>query len=568
MLILPVAAQTSLLNSWLKLALVTFVFNLSITAQTNVKQAVSNSNVQTQQRATNAQLAALRAYIKNSWTILRRSNKDLAKAAVDPKFERDGAPVKRTVYVPKSENLRVIENRLRREMSARDFQTIKLIRLPRDVLQIKEHGLLYLPHPYIVPGGRFNEMYGWDSYFIQVGLLRDGETQAAKDMTDNHLYQIENYGAVLNANRSYYLSRSQPPFLTQMITGVYAKTQNRLWLASTVPAMEKYYRFWTSPPHTVETNGLARYYDKGEGAAAEVVADERDEKGLTHYDRVREFYRQNKITDYDVTKFYNRERDELTPPFYKGDRSMRESGFDPSNRFGWFSTDIVSYYPVCLNSLLYVYERDAAEIMKILNRPNDARTWNARAVRRREQINRTLWDKDRDGLFYDYNFDTKQLRRYPFATTFYPLWAGIATKEQARRLVENLKLFEKDGGLLTSTDTSGSQWDAPYGWANLQLLAVEGLRRYGYTKEADRLSAKFLSMVLKEFIEHGNIVEKYDVVRRESDTEQGIKYGYSENVIGFGWTNAAFVEMYHQMTPARRADVLNVNAATDKSRKR
>jgi alpha,alpha-trehalase len=148
------------------------------------------------------------------------------------------------------------------------------------------------------------------------------------------------------------------------------------------------------------------------------------------------------------------------------------------------------------------------------------------------------------------------VRRYPFVTTFYPLWAGIADAKQAARVVENLRLFERPGGLVTSTNESGSQWDSPFGWAPMQMIAVEGLRRYGYKEEADRVSANFLSMVLKEFIEHAGILEKYDVVRRESLVGNKIKFGYSSNEIGFGWTNAAFIEMYHQMSNRAKKEIV------------
>jgi alpha,alpha-trehalase len=167
-----------------------------------------------------------------------------------------------------------------------------------------------------------------------------------------------------------------------------------------------------------------------------------------------------------------------------------------------------------------------------------------------------MWD-EQDGLYYDYNFAERRVRRYPFVATFYPLWAGIATPAQAARVAANLPRFERGGGLQTSTNASGSQWDAPFGWAPMQLIAVEGLRRYGYRREADRVAANFLSVVLKEFLQHNVIVEKYDMARRESEI-QGIKFGYDYNVIGFGWTNAAFTELYATMGPRARADVLKL----------
>src|SRR5439155_3766915 len=284
-----------------------------------------------------------------------------------------------------------------------------------------DHGLLYLPHPYVVPGGRFNEMYGWDSYFIQRGLLRAGKLALARDMTDNFLYEIAHYGMILNANRTYFLTRSQPPFLTEMILAVYERTHDRRWLESTLPAVDRYYAFWTTAPHLEETTGLSRYFDLGQGPAPEVLADERDAQGRTHYDRVREYYRTHDVSDYDVSRFYDRAADRLTDLFYEGDRSMRESGFDPSNRFGPFSADIVHYAPVCLNALLYRMEDDAARINTEVGRSQAATEWQARARRRRELIDRHLWDADA-GLYFDYNVETRRRRHYEFATTFYPLW--------------------------------------------------------------------------------------------------------------------------------------------------
>jgi alpha,alpha-trehalase len=517
------------------------------------------------ERATDKQLESVRDYIKRSWTTLSRSKAKLADAAADPKFKR-GAGSAWPVYVSGKEDFKQVEQSLRSAMSEADFKKIELRRLPDDPGEVRDHGLLYLPYPYVVPGGRFNEMYGWDSYFIQVGLLRDGEIELAKNMIDNFLYEIEHYGKVLNANRTYYLSRSQPPFLTEMILGVYRKTRDRDWLRSTVPAIDKYYRFWTSEPHLTRETGLSRYFDFGEGPAPEVIADERDSQGRTHYDRVKEYFRTHQVSDYDLSQYYNREKDELTALFYKGDRSMRESGFDPSSRFGQFNVDIIHYNPVCLNSLLYLMERGAAEIMTLLGRQAEAGAWARRAEERRRRVNRLMWD-ERDGLYYDYNFVEKRVRRYPFVTTFYPLWAGIASPKQAARVAANLHLFERAGGLQTSTTASGNQWDAPFGWAPMQMIAVKGLRRAGYAKEANRVAANFLSMIVKDFIEHNVIVEKYDVERRTSSLGAGIRFGYDYNVIGFGWTNAAFTEMYAELPERERPGVLNLGGQAPPVRK-
>jgi alpha,alpha-trehalase len=357
---------------------------------------------------------------------------------------------------------------------------------------------------------------------------------------------VQHYGAVLNANRTYYLTRSQPPFLTTMILEVYQETQDREWLESTVPAIEAYYDYWTQGEHQAGTTGLSRYYGLGEGPAPEVVMGERDATGLSHYDRVRQYYAANDVQAYPESLYYDASADELTPLFYKGDRSMRESGFDPSNRFGPFNIDIIHHAPVGLNALLYKMEMEATEIYSTLGFDDEAATWRNRAAARKERVDEYLWNED-TGLYHDYDFREEDFNPYAFATTFYPLWVGLASEEQAQRVRDNLYQFEAPGGLLTSTTISGNQWDAPFGWAPLHLIAVEGLRNYGYDAAADRLTAKFVETITKEFEEHGVILEKYDMVQRESDVAAGIQFGYSENVIGFGWTNAVFIELLAAM---------------------
>ncbi len=457
--------------------------------------------------APQTQTQSILEYIKATWKVLTRSNENLATAAVDPKFH-PAFNGRWPVYIPQNGDLHSIESELRSEMSAAAFSTIDLRPLPKDLSSIHAQGLLYLPRPYVVPGGRFNEMYGWDSYFIQVGLLRDGELDLAKDMADNFLYEVENYGKVLNANRTYYLTRSQPPFLTQMVLGVYAKTQDRKWLESAVPEIEKYYRYWTTEPHLTRETELSRYYDMGEGPAPEVVSAERNAQDLTHYDLVKQYFKTHQITDYDVSQYYNRATDQLTPLFYKGDRSMRESGFDPSNRFGAFNIDIIHYDPVCLNSLLYLMETQTAEILEKLGRGAEAGAWRKRAQDRGDRVNRLMWDA-KDGLYYDYDFVEKRVRHYPFLTTFYPLWAGFATKEQAARVEKSLAIFEKPGGLETSTYVSGNQWDSPFGWAPLQMIAVDGLRRYGYNERCranlDEISIASPARILTAGLYRGEI---------------------------------------------------------------
>src|SRR6185436_1883445 len=171
-----------------------------------------------------------------------------------------------------------------------------------------------------------------------------------------------------------------------------------------------------------------------------------------------------------------------------------------------------------------------------------ARRWSTLAEERKRRIDRYLWDPA-SGLYLDWNFQTGKRRPYPFATTFWPLWAHLASPEQAARVRANLPLFERPGGLRTSDHTTGNQWDAPFGWAPLQLFAVVGLENYHYTDDALRIARAFLSMVVEDFERRGAIVEKYDVDRRTSAVEGGIHFGYAENQVGFGWTNGVFLEL-------------------------
>ena len=487
------------------------------------------------------EVAAVRRHISQAWAPLTRTIAGLERALPDPKFPSAG-DLAWPLYVARSEDRAGVDRLLTSALGTWGRRRVDLRVLPQAPADFEQQGLLFLPHPYVVPGGRFNEMYGWDSHFIVLGLLQDGQVELARDMADNHLYQVRHYGKVLNANRTYYLTRSQPPFLSRTVLAVFDRTRDVEWLRQAVPALEAYHDFWTRGPRALPTLGLSRYHDEGEGPAPEVVAAELDAQGLTHYDRVRAYYRAHEVADYPEADYYDAATDSLTALFYRADRAMRESGFDPSDRFGRFGADVLKYAPVCLNSLLFAFEEDLGRIQRRLGDLESAARWTARARERRAAIDRYLWD-DQAGLYFDYNVATGRRRPYEFATTFFPLWVGAASPEQARRVADRLSVFEAPGGLLTSTRETGQQWDAPYGWAPLQLAAVEGLRRYGYDEAADRLSCRFIALVTKEFTEHGVILEKYDVRRRESDVSTGLRFGYASNEVGFGWTNAVYLQL-------------------------
>ncbi len=462
-------------------------------------------------------LKPIQNYISSAWDTLTRSMTDCA-SVVDPKIK-----VSPVLYLPADFPEPAAVQKLAADCNVRvEHLPIEIRRLGEiDTAKIQPHGLLYLPDKYVVPGGRFNEMYGWDSYFIIRGLLRAGRVELARGMVENFFFEIEHYGAMLNANRTYYLTRSQPPFLSSMFVDVYKASEkdahaDKAWLERAYSDLNKDYEMWTRDPHLAGQTGLSRYYDFGEGPPAEAV---QDESGF--YRKVAQYFflHPAEANDYivetkadsspatsqpvagaayslqvcDVPLTMARAECEkakqfkLSADYYKGDRSMRESGFDVSFRFGPFGAATHHYAPVCLNSLLYKTEKDLEQISLWLGNADDAKKWNGRAEARKKLITRYLWNGEQ-GLFFDFNFQTKRMSNYWYASTFYPLWAGLATPEQAKAVVGNLKAFERPGGIPMSTEESGAQWDLPYGWGNIEMLAIDGLRRYGYNADADRVS--------------------------------------------------------------------------------
>jgi alpha,alpha-trehalase len=516
-------------------------------------------------------LQSILAYISTGWDTLTRSMTDCG-TIVDPKLAAASV-----LYLPADYPVpaAILETQTRCHIQVQHLPVA--IRHPGDLdpAKVSPHGLLYLENKYVVPGGRFNEMYGWDSYFIIRGLVRAGRLELARGMVDNFFFEIEHYGNILNANRTYYLSRMQPPFLTSMILSVYeaqkaAGHEDREWLAKAYRYAAKDHDMWTRDPHLAGDTGLARYFDLGDGPSAESLQDE-----TGHYRQVAaDFLRQPELEQLYVVRDYpgqaakekfgseytvrvcdavttvarpgcdTSEEVSLNADFYKGDRSMRESGFDISFRFGPYGARTHHFAPVCLNSLLYKGEKDLEEISAALGHKEESERWRKTAEERKGKIQKYLWNAQK-GLFYDYDFDKKTQSSYDYVTTFYPLWAGVATPEQAKAVLGNLAVFERQGGLAMSPYTTGGQWDYPYAWAPNQLMAVEGMRRYGFNKDADRVSYGFLSTIAENYRRDGTIREKYNAVTRSSET--AISAGYNLNVIGFGWTNAVFLNFLHDL---------------------
>ena len=506
--------------------------------------------------------AKILGYIGQSWDSLSRSMSD-CKSLADPKVTT--TPI---LYLPA--HMAVPPAVASIEAHCR----IVVKHLPRTitrmgdvrVAEIPDEGLLYLPNRYVVPGGRFNEMYGWDSYFIVLGLVEDHRTDLARDMVENFFFEIANYGAILNANRTYYLTRSQPPFLSSMIREVYehptGKPLSKAWLARAYAYAKRDYALWTRPPHLAGDTGLARYDDIGSGPVPEMADDSNYYPDvirwlLAHPDVHTDYLVDapddptpaqaaelaKTSCDISLSKVCARahvDGHRLSSDFYHGDRAMRESGFDPSFRFGPFSGSTNHYAPVCLNSLLYKYARDMAHFATLLGRPGEAAQWNRRAEARRAAINKYMWNAEA-GMFYDYDFSTHKQSTYNYITVFYPLWAGLASPQQAAAVERHLSVFEHEGGIAMSDYDSGTQWDLPFGWAPTSWLAIKGLDQSGFTSDADRVAAAFSRTILLNFERDGTIREKYNVVSGSANIN--VATGYKSNVVGFGWTNGVFLEM-------------------------
>ncbi|HEY8229933.1 MAG TPA: trehalase family glycosidase, partial [Rhodanobacteraceae bacterium] len=336
--------------------------------------------------------AKTRSYIDHAWSTLTRSVNE-CRALVDPKV-----PSHSVIYLPAQLTAPASLTQSAKRCG------VRVENLPATIEQLGDfdpttlpaQGLLYLPYPYVVPGGFFNEMYGWDSYFIVLGLMADDHQKLALDMVNNALYEVEHYGGVLNANRTYYLTRSQPPLLSAMMTAVLDDPASfkdaaakRAWLERAYPLAVRNYDIWTRKQHLAGDTGLSRYFDFGHGPVIEMpdsdyyvgvirwlLAHPSQNPGYLvkapqHPDTAQA--QTLKATSCDVTKSKICAGDwldgyRLTADYYLGDRAMRESGFDTDFHFGPWGGSTHHYAGVGLNSLLYRYERDLEGFAKQLGK--------------------------------------------------------------------------------------------------------------------------------------------------------------------------------------------------------
>lgn len=404
--------------------------------------------------------------------------------------------------------------------------------------------------PFIVPGGRFNELYGWDSYMETLGLLVNDREDMGEAMVKHFCFCIKHYGKILNANRSYYLCRTQPPFLTDMTLRVYDRIKHKpgamdFLRDSILAAIKDYYYTWVSAPRYDAESGLSTYHAGGMGVPPETEASH-FEHVLTPYAKKHNMTFQEFVKAYNYGHVFEPKLDE----YFVHDRAIRESGHDTSYRLENIAADLAT---VDLNSCLYKYEMDIARTIRTffgdkLMIPEDFRTkdqkeghfevsstWDRRARRRRQQMDKLMWDEAK-GMYFDYDIKKKVHTKYESATTFWAMWSGVCTPRQATVMVEKaLPRFEVHGGLVSGTEESrgavgihrpNRQWDFPFGWAPQQILAWTGLLRYGFEDEAQRLAYRWIYMVTKAFVDfNGVVVEKYDVTRQLDPHRVTAEYG-------------------------------------------
>jgi alpha,alpha-trehalase len=368
-----------------------------------------------------------------------------------------------------------------------------------------------LPHPYVVVGGRFQEVYYWDSYFTQLGLLKSGQHRLVRHMLDNFAHAIDAFGFIPNGFRTYFLTRSQPPFFAQMVQD-YGRAVGDVAgaCAAYLPAIAREYRFFTETEHTAR--GLARYWDEATGPRIEMYGTD-----LAWADHAGKH-----------------------PGFFRNLRAACESGWDFSSRWLKDPMDLGSIrtthiWPVDLNCLLLRYEEILSDATA--GQPRDG--YRAAAESRRKAISQRFFDSRR-GYFFDLLVDDGGPIPITTAAGLFPLYVGAATPEQARAAASWMDThLLRPGGLLTTDVESGQQWDSPNGWAPLQWIAVQGLRRYGFDDLAETLRTRWLTTCDTVFRDTGKFVEKYNVLDPRAPSGGG-EYALQD---GFGWTNGVYLDL-------------------------
>lgn len=390
--------------------------------------------------------------------------------------------------------------------------------------------LINLPHPYIVPGGRFREIYYWDSYFTMLGLVASRKIDLVESMIKNFSWLIDTYGYIPNGNRTYFLGRSQPPFFSCMVR-LLAEVKGKQIFSEYLPSMLKEYNFWmrgseilhdgkTSVKRVVllqNGNILNRYWDENDSPRPESYTE--DIALASH------------VTD----------RKKL----FRNLRAACESGWDFSSR--WFSdfnnfssintTDIL---PVDLNCLLYHLEKTIGEAGELTGDIPTAEKFLALSNLRKDTIDQYCWSKIKQ-FYFDYDHVAGRQTDAETLASAYPLFFKIASNEKANAVAKRLQQdFLNSGGFVTTTETTRQQWDAPNGWAPLQWIAIKGLMNYAHDSIAENAVSAWMKINEEVFQKTGKMMEKYNV----ADTGVTAGGGEYPSQDGFGWTNGVYLKLH------------------------
>ncbi len=373
-----------------------------------------------------------------------------------------------------------------------------------------------LPYPYIVPGGRFREIYYWDSYFTMLGLVEDGLVDMVENMVMNFAFLVDEVGFIPNGNRNYFSTRSQPPFFAMMVD-LLASVKGEEVLVKLLPQLQKEYDFWTktNPKRVIDLQGFgfSRYWDESIGPRQESYIEDMEMQGFS-------------------------------PEMARDLRAACESGWDFSSR--WLEDDMdlatiqaTNIIPLDLNCLLHFAEGLLSRAYLLSGNQELAGHFAQKADRRKQLLNSLCFDK-KEGGYFDRLLAENDLSSKKTLAMLFPLFLNIAEPEMAASVAKTIESeFLMPGGVQTTLVKNGQQWDAPNGWAPLQWVAVKGLSNYGFNDLAKEIASRWTSLNERVFKQTGKMMEKYNVVDADLEAGGG-EYPVQD---GFGWSNGVYLAM-------------------------
>lgn len=388
--------------------------------------------------------------------------------------------------------------------------------------------LLKLPKPYIVPGGRFNEFFYWDSYFVMLGLQVSGRIEMMKNIVENCAYLINEFGFVPNASRTYFLSRSQPPYFSLMLDLIFESTNDEAIYSQYFETLEKEYQFWMNGVEDLENgNQFRRVVKTQDGDVLNRYFDDENNPRPESY----------MIDVEDAETSSNSE-------FYRNVRAACESGWDFSSR--WFSDEnsiqtieTLNLAQVDLNCLLWHLENTLAKASELQNMEDKKNIYGKKAEARKIAIDKYFWSEE-DKIYKDYNIKSQSQSASEHIATLYPLFLNLSNQDQAKAVSETInEKFLKNGGLITTTKDSGQQWDSPNAWAPYQWLGFLAMKNYGFDDLAENIKNNWCSNVERIYNNTGKLMEKYNAI----DTTSIAGGGEYPNQDGFGWTNGVYIKL-------------------------